>query len=136
MSLTVARCGRTLRATYIAYDRVVATPDPVIEALDNLVDALVKNVEASELAMQRAHTIKELRARGLPYREIADEIGDPVVVQLVTANLDRLRVYGGQLRQAQAAALYEEGLTMDQIATLFGVTRQRISALLRPTREA
>jgi len=114
---------------------LVTTPDPVIEALDDLVEALAQNIEASELAMKRARNIKELRARGLPYRDIADETGAPVVVQLVTANLDRLRLFGARLRQAQAAALYDEGLTMDQIAGLFGVTRQRISALLRPTRE-
>jgi predicted XRE-type DNA-binding protein len=109
--------------------------DPVINALDNLVEALSRNIEASELAMRRARTIKELRARGLEYRVIADETGEPLVVQLVTENLDRLRVYGAQLRHAHAAALHDEGLTMDQIAELFGVTRQRISALLRSGRE-
>lgn len=113
----------------------VIQTDPVIDALDGLVDALAQNVEASRLAMQRAETIKELRAQGLLYRDIADETGAPVVVQLVTENLDRLRVYGAQLRQAQAAALHDEGLTMDQIAGLFGVTRQRISALLRSARD-
>lgn len=110
-------------------------PDPVLTALDNLVDALTQNIEVSQLAMQRAGTIKELRAKGLAYNVIADETGQPLVVQLVTENLDRLRVYGAQLRQAHAAALHDEGLTMDQIAELFGVTRQRISALLRPGRE-
>ena len=34
-------------------------------------------------------------------------------------------------RRAEARALYDEGLTMDEIATLFGVTRQRVSGLLR-----
>lgn len=110
--------------------------DPVISALDNLVEALSRNIEASELAMRRARIIKELRAKGLEYRVIADETGEPLVVQLVTENLDRLRVYGAQLRHAHAAALHDEGLTMDQIAELFGVTRQRISALLRSGREA
>lgn len=110
--------------------------DPVLSALDNLVEALSRNIEASELAMRRAKTIKELRAKGLEYHVIADETGEPLVVQLVTANLDRLRVYGAQLRHAHAAALHDEGLTMDQIAQLFGVTRQRISALLRSGREA
>lgn len=108
--------------------------DPVLRALDQLVDALGQNVEASQLAIERARTVKQLREQGLDYRDIADETGTPVVVQLVTENLDRLRVYGAQLRQAQAAALHEEGMTMDQIAELFGVTRQRISALLRSTR--
>lgn len=108
--------------------------DPVITALDNLVDALAQNTQANELAMSRARTIKELRAQGLDYTVIADETGEPLVVQLVTENLDRLRIYGAQLRHAHAAALYEEGMTMDQIAGLFGVTRQRISALLRSGR--
>ena len=40
-----------------------------------------------------------------------------------------------RLRRAQAAALHDEGLTMDRIAELFGVTRQRISQILR-SREA
>lgn len=114
----------------------INTPaDPVISALDNLVEALSRNIEASELAIRRARTIKELRAEGLDYRAIADETGEPLVVQLVTQNLERLRVYGAQLRHAHAAALHDEGLTMDQIAELFGVTRQRISALLRSGRE-
>ena len=32
---------------------------------------------------------------------------------------------------AEARALYAEGLTMAQIAELFGVSRQRVAALLR-----
>lgn len=110
------------------------TPDPVIEALDELVDALHRNIEANQTAMEQAQTIKNLRKRGLDYREIADETGSPLVVQLVTENLDRLRVHGARLRQAQAAALHTEGMTMDEIAELFGVTRQRISALLKEAR--
>lgn len=109
--------------------------DPVISALDGLVEALSRNIEASERAIQRAATIKELRAQGLEYRVIAERTGDPLVVQLVTENLDRLRVYGARLRHAHASALHAEGLTMDQIGELFGVTRQRISALLRSGEE-
>ncbi len=109
--------------------------DRVIDALDKLVDALSQNIEASQQAIDRAKGVKEMRARGVPYRDIAEATGGPLVVQLITNNLDRLRVYGAQLRQAQAAALYDEGMTMDQIAALFGVTRQRISALLRSTRD-
>lgn len=108
--------------------------DPVLEALDELVAALNQNVEASEVAIGRVKAIRQLRARGLAYRDIADETGSPLVVQIVTENLDRLRVHGAHLRQAHATALHEEGLTMDQIAELFGVTRQRISALLQAAR--
>lgn len=38
---------------------------------------------------------------------------------------------GHRFRRAQARALYEEGLTMAQLAVVFGVSRQRVSALLR-----
>lgn len=108
--------------------------DAVLHALDGLVEALSQNIAASETAVERALAIREMRDQGLPYREIADAIGGPLIIQLVTDNLDRLRLSGAQLRQAQAAALYDEGLTMDQIATLFGVSRQRVSALLRANR--
>jgi hypothetical protein len=108
--------------------------DDVLHALDGLVEALSHNIAASKTAMKRAHVIREMRDQGLAYREIADAIGEPMIIQLVTDNLDRLRFSGAQLRQAQAAALYDEGLTMDQIATLFGVSRQRVSALLRSSR--
>ncbi len=108
-----------------------ATADPVVVALRGLVDALEINIEVSRAAIARAHHIEELRDRGLPYTEIADATGRPLVVELITENLDRLRRTGATLRRAQAAALHDEGLTMDQIAELFGVTRQRISAILQ-----
>lgn len=111
------------------------SPDEVLAALGSLVAALGRNVAASEQAIEQARTIERLRAQGLPYRDIIDEAGSPQVVQLVTENLERLRVHGAELRQTQAAALHEEGMTMEEIATVFGVTRQRISTLIRSSRE-
>jgi predicted transcriptional regulator len=108
--------------------------DEVLHALDGLVETLNNNIAASETVVKRAGLIREMRDRGLAYREIADAIGEPLIIQLATDNLDRLRLSGAQLRQAQAAALYDEGLTMEQIANLFGVSRQRVSALLRANR--
>ncbi len=55
----------------------------------------------------------------------------PPLVELVTQNMDRLHTVGAHYRAAQAHALRQEGLTMAAIAELFGLTRQRISALLR-----
>jgi transcriptional regulator len=40
---------------------------------------------------------------------------------------------GSRFRRLEARALYAEGLTMAQLATVFGVSRQRVSALLRDT---
>jgi len=38
---------------------------------------------------------------------------------------------GNKFRRLEARALYEEGLTMAQLAAIFGVSRQRVSILLR-----
>ncbi len=40
---------------------------------------------------------------------------------------------GNKFRRIEARALYEEGLTMAQLAAVFGVSRQRVSTLLRET---
>ena len=49
-------------------------------------------------------------------------------------NLVALVDAGSRLRRAEARALHVEGMTMEQIADLFGVTRQRVSALLKRDR--
>lgn len=107
------------------------SPDPVVTALEDLAAALEENITASRAAIIRIEEIRALRAAGRPYRQIADEQGRPLVVETITENLERLRRCGAALRRAQAQALHDEGLTMSQIAALFGVTRQRVSAILR-----
>ena len=44
---------------------------------------------------------------------------------------EALAEFGARVRRAEAVALYGEGMTMEEIAEKFGVTRQRVSALLR-----
>lgn len=105
--------------------------DPVLEAIEDLVAALEANIAASRKAIERAREIAELRSRGWSYRAIAESHDRPLMVQLITDNLDRLADTGSRLRRAQARALHDEGLTMDEIGRLFGVTRQRVSAILR-----
>jgi len=51
-------------------------------------------------------------------------------VQLLAAIQDKLTAAGADWRREEARALHREGLSMDAIALLFGVTRQRVSALL------
>jgi predicted transcriptional regulator len=105
--------------------------DEVMDALDGLIEAIERNIERNRLILRRAKEIKRSRARGLGYREIASVESKPLIVELITENLGRLTAAGTRFRRAEAAALYAEGATMEQIAELFGVTRQRVSALLR-----
>jgi len=108
--------------------------DPVLEALDGLVRALRANQSRIEATIARAERIREQREAGLSYREIESGEQRPLIVELTRDNLAALVEAGSRLRRAEARALHAEGMTMEQIAELFGVTRQRVSALLRRDR--
>ena len=109
--------------------------DPVLDALEGLVRALRENQSRIEATIARAERIREQREDGLSYREIESGVERPLIVELTRDNLARLVEAGSRLRRAEARALHAEGMTMEQIAELFGVSRQRVSALLRSERE-
>ena len=104
--------------------------DPVLEALGELAQAIRLNTERNKKMMRRIDYISRLRAGGYSYVEIVAREDRPLIVEMATENLDAMMEAGHRLRKAEAAALHEGGLTMDRIAELFGVTRQRISQLL------
>ncbi len=108
--------------------------DPVLEALEQLTVALHENIRANEQALQRAEEIRRRRAADESYREIVSEEARPLIVELIADNINRLATAGSLLRREEARALRNEGLTMQAIGDLFGVTRQRISELLREPR--
>ena len=58
----------------------------------------------------------------------------PLIVRLLTESDQALGACGARVRRAEALLLHEEGMTMDRIAEKFGVTRQRVSGLLREAR--
>lgn len=104
--------------------------DEVLDAMDALLDAVNRaTVELGEVA-GRADSVHGDRARGATYGQILTHSG-PLVPAQVTETLAALAAAGSRLRRAEARALYAEGLSMDNIARLFRVSRQRISALLR-----
>jgi hypothetical protein len=105
--------------------------DPVLDALRELRAALEANRAAADEICRRMDRFEDARSQGASYTDIVTNSPRPLIVELVTAKLDRLATAGSKLRRAEAAALHAEGLTMDRIADLFGVTRQRVSALLK-----
>lgn len=104
--------------------------EELLTALDELVAALQENSRRNETAIVRAEEIKRERAAGKPWSEIVSE-DRQLIVGLLTENLAALTTSGSRLRRLEARALHEEGLSMERIGRLFGVTRQRISELLR-----
>lgn len=102
-----------------------------LEALADLERALDENVERAHLMKERITEIQTALGQGRSLQEIVPEEETPLLVGLLTESAEHLHAYGSRVRRSEARALYREGLTMDQIARLFGVTRQRVSALLR-----
>ena len=105
--------------------------DAFLKALTTLEAALADNHERAKLIKQRIAQLRRLRAKGTSYAEIVATRDGPLLVQLLTESSAALDTSGASVRRAEARALYSEGLTMDQIAEGFGVTRQRVSTLLR-----
>ena len=99
-----------------------------LEALDAVLHSSIAELQA---ARERLSLVIEKRNAGAPWREIVDAEERPLVVESLSRVLDQLAVGGSKFRRAQAQALYSEGLSMERVASLFGVTRQRVSALLR-----
>ena len=107
------------------------TTDDVLEALDALLVVLHESTVRNQEATRRAQTIRRLRSRNRSYREIFASDERALIQQVTRQNLDHLLRVSARLRRAEAKALHAEGMTMEEIAVLFGVTRQRISVLLR-----
>ena len=108
--------------------------DEFLQSLMALEAVIADNDRRARLIKKRMARIRSARAKGLPYSDtLADEDG-PLIVQLLTESATALDTCGANVRRAEAQALHAEGMTMDQIAERFGVTRQRVSAVLRKGR--
>jgi hypothetical protein len=104
--------------------------DEALEALDALVRTIGEVRDLLDRAGIQASRVTRRRRNGETWRDLVPSEPRPLVVEMLTRAQERLTSAGSQWRRAQAKALYEEGLTTQGIADLFGVTRQRISALL------
>jgi hypothetical protein len=105
--------------------------DHATDALRELDRALQASIAELTAARTRVETVLASRSSGRSWREIVHDEERPLVVESVTSVLDQLSAVGSRFRRAQARALHHEGLSMERVAALFGVTRQRVSALLR-----
>lgn len=108
-----------------------AEREDFLKALEALDGALDESLEMTAGMKRRIQELRVAYAEDRPLREVMPSEETPPLVQLLTRSTDLLHRYGTRVRRTEALALHREGMTMDQIAKLFGVTRQRVSALLR-----
>jgi hypothetical protein len=105
--------------------------DPAAQALENLVTELDACIAELQHARSRSESLLAKRRAGRPWLEIVTGEARPLVVESISTVLGSLATAGHAWRREQASALQAEGVSINRIAALFGVTRQRISALLR-----
>lgn len=107
-------------------------PESADRALEELSAAVLQAQRTLDVVLERAAVLRAGRAAGRAYADLVDEAARPLVVELITDVLDDLARAGAAFRRNEARALHEGGLSHEAIARLFGVTRQRVSALLKP----
>jgi hypothetical protein len=105
--------------------------DAATRALEDLVTQLDACIVELQRARARSEALLKHRRRGRPWLEVVTDEARPLIVESISTVLSSLATAGHAWRREQAAALQREQVSINRIAALFGVTRQRISALLR-----
>ena len=105
--------------------------DPADRALADLLTELDRCVDELVQARARAEALQRRRREGSAWLDVVTSEARPLVVERISTVLASLSAVGHTWRREQAAALQAEQISINRIAALFGVTRQRISALLR-----
>jgi PAS domain S-box-containing protein len=104
--------------------------EELFEALDAVRTVLERSRDRVDAVSARAAEIRDGRSRGISYAELLTGARHPIVLDVLSELLDGLFDAGSRLRRAEARALYADSLSMDKIASLLGVSRQRVSAII------
>lgn len=106
--------------------------DRVLAALASLSDVAASSAnELIALSEDLAH-IRRHRDSGWSWRRIASSEDLPQPLSVLTHIATEFARASGGYRRALAHGLREEGMQVTEIAGLFEVSRQRVSALIRP----
>ena len=99
-------------------------------ALDELVRALDQCLDDLRATHRRATELAEQHDSGETWTAIVTAEDPPLIVERISIALATLSASGSRWRRAQALALHAEGISINRIAALFRVTRQRVSTLI------
>ncbi|HTR70468.1 MAG TPA: helix-turn-helix domain-containing protein [Mycobacteriales bacterium] len=105
-------------------------PDPLLEATNDLAKALRANVATWMTTLDRIDQFRADRAAGVGYREMVAREADPTVILKLAEGQERLAIAGARFRRAVVRMMLDAGVSQAQIAKRFGVSRQRVAALL------
>jgi hypothetical protein len=106
--------------------------DPVVMALTTLSDVATSSAEDLMGLNEHLDTIRNHRVRGWSWHRIISDDAIPNPLAVLTSIATNFARASGAFRRALAVGLRKEGMQVTEIAGLFGVSRQRVSALIRP----
>ena len=99
-------------------------PDAATDALEQLVVRADRLYRRSGAGTSSAEQLRAQRQAGHSWLETVSAESRPLIVERITHALESLTTKGSQWRREQACALLAEGVSINRIAALFGVTRQ------------
>jgi hypothetical protein len=105
------------------------------KALDALAASLRETADELAVLAVRADHLRQQIDDGMPLAQAMAAEERPLIISKLVEITDRLHATGGEVRRAEARQLQAEGHTHEQIANVFGVTRQRAGALLKTPTE-
>ena len=109
---------------------VAGDPQADLAVLDGLADAVDDNARDERRLARSIRRLRVGRAAGRTWHDLISGEREPGVLKLAARILTRLTETSGSLRRVIASGLRLEGATIAAIAALFGVSHQRVSALL------
>jgi hypothetical protein len=106
--------------------------DPVVAALAALSDVAASSANDLISLNEDLAALRNHRVRGRSWHRIISEGDSPNPLPTLTTIATNFARASGAFRRALAVGLRKEGMQVSEIAVLFGVSRQRVSALIRP----
>jgi hypothetical protein len=106
--------------------------DPVVEALAALSDVAASSADDLISLNENLAALRNHRVRGRSWHRIISDGDSPNPLPTLTTIATNFARASGAFRRALAVGLRKEGMQVSEIAALFGVSRQRVSALIRP----
>jgi hypothetical protein len=101
-----------------------------MRALDELAAVLSRTSADFDRLAERARVLRNELADGMELRPAMAAEARPLIITQMTRIIDELTGAALAVRRAEAEQLRQEGLSQQAIADVFGVSRQRVAALL------
>jgi len=104
--------------------------DSALDALHALRDALAITDQWLRQAMNRTNEIEGFRDRGYSWLQVLSTEERPLMTDIVHRHITLLADVTDRFRCEEVRSLYGEGVKVEEVADIFGVTVAQVEAML------